>query len=192
MTPERLAMKYEKSEFVDCARKLVGRVLDPGGQELVYNELCAREPGFEKISLKDFLAEYVPARLALGCVYWVGCCAEHRIEEKDLRNLCFKEVMGLFGSPRSLEDATRFSECLYASNAEPERSPVLGVLLHLFHKLNLEAIIKPGEEDDGKLSACFTFMMEVCEALKIAFENQFSEFIYSHESCHAPGTRKEG
>jgi hypothetical protein len=191
LIPERLAMKIEKSEFVHCAKRLVDLGLDPAGQGRVYEEFCIREPRLRQRSLKEFLAEYVPVKLALGCVYWVGCCAEHRIEEKDLRNLYFKEVMGLFGSARSLEDATRFSECLYASNAEPERSPVLGVLVHFFHKLNLEAILKPGEDDAGQLNTGFTFMMEVCEALKIVFENQFNEFFYSHESCQAQKERPE-
>lgn len=179
-------VRIDKSEFINCAKNQIGLVLDPTGQELVYRELCLKEPRLKQRTLEGFLAEYVPAKLALACVYWVGCCLEHRIEDKDIKNICFKEVMGLFESPKSLENATKFSECLYASNADPEQSPVLGVLVHLFYKLDLEAIVKPGDDDAGRLNFGFTFMMEVCEALKICCENQFSEFCYSQDVSPAP------
>ncbi len=184
-------MKYDASQFMDCAKSLVDLVLDPAGQDRIYSEFCTRELKLGLLSFEDFSAEYVPAKLALGCVYWIGCCAEHRLEEKDLKNLYFKQVMSLFASPKSLENATKFSESLYASNADKEQSPVLGVLVHLFHKLGLEAIVKPGEDDAGTLHAGFTFMMEVCEALKIVFENQFNDFFYSLETYHAPAAKRK-
>ena len=123
-------MEIEKQSFQKCAKALIDLVLDPGGQDLVYHEFCALEPKLKGSALGAFRREYVPAKLALGCVYWVGCCAHHRIEDKDLRNLYFKEVMSLFESPKSLENATRFSESLYASNADKEQSSILGVLVH--------------------------------------------------------------
>jgi hypothetical protein len=185
-------VKKENSEFLICAKALIDLVLDATGQELVYQELCTRDPRLKQKTFKDFSLEYVPAKLALGCVYWVACCAEHRLEEKDLKNLYFKEVMALFASPKSLENATRFSESLYASNADKEQAPVLGVLIHLFHKLDLEAIVKPGESDAGELNTGFTFMMEVCEALKIVFENKFNEFINSQQLWNPPGAIRKG
>jgi len=99
--------------------------------------------------------------------------------------------MGLFESPKSLEDATRFSESLYASNADKEQSPVLGVLVHLFHKLGLEAVVKPGEDDVGVLNAGFHFMMHVSEALKVVFEAQFDDFFYANEDCRIVDMRKK-
>jgi len=166
-------------------------VLDPKGHDLVYSEFCALEPKLKNSEFKAFCREFVPAKLALGCVYWVGCCAHHRIEDKDLRNLFFKEVMSLFESPKSLEDATRFSESLYASNADTEQSPVLGVLTHLFHKLGLEAIVKPGADDAGELNAGFHFMMQVSEALKIVYEKQFDDYYYANEDSRIEGMGKK-
>ena len=184
-------MKNEKSDLIIWAKALIDLVLDASGQDVVYEELCAREPRLKQRAFKEFSAEYVPAKLALGCVYWVGCCAEHRLEGKELKNLFFKQVMDLFASPKSLENATRFSESLYASNADKDQSPVLGVLVHLFHKLGLEAIVKPGESDAGELNTGFTFMMEVSEALKIVFENQFDEFYYSQETWNATNAKRK-
>ena len=177
-------MEIEKQSFQKCAKVLMYLVLDPGGHELVYREFCALDPKLKAVAFKVFCREYVPAKLALGCVNWVGCCASHRIEDKGLRNLFFKEVMNLFESPKSLEDATRFSENLYASNADKEQSPVLGVLVHLFHKLGLEAIVKPGADDAGALNAGFHFMMHVTEALKVVFEKQFDDFYYERLDPH--------
>ncbi|MBI4711258.1 MAG: hypothetical protein HY767_02195 [Candidatus Omnitrophica bacterium] len=181
----------EKQPFQKCAKALVDLVLESEGHDLVYREFCAVEPKLKKVAFRDFCREYVPAKLALGCVYWVGCCAHHRLEDKDLRNLFFKEVMSLFASPKSLEDATRFSESLYASNADKEQSPVLGVLVHLFHKLGLEAIVKPGESDAGVLNAGFHFMMHVSEALKVVFESQFDDFFYANADLRIADTRKK-
>lgn len=185
-------MEIERKPFQKCAKDLIDLVLDGAGHELIYSEFCEKEPGLKTVPFEAFLAEYVPSKLALGCVYWVGCCAHHRIEDKGLRNLFFKEVMEIFESPKSLENATRFSESLYASNADPEQSPVLGVLVHLFQKLGLEAIIKAGEEDEGKLSAGFHFMMEASEALKIVFEKQFDDFYFTREDLRSANMGKKG
>jgi len=183
-------MKIEKQSFQKCAKALIDLVLESEGHDLVYREFCALEPKLKSFTFETFCREYVPAKLALGCVYWVGCCAHHRIEDKDLQNLYFKEVMNLFESPKSLEDATRFSECLYASNADTEQSPVLGVLAHLFHKLGLEAIVKPGEDDTRELNAGFHFMMHVSEGLKVVFETQFDDFFYTNEDLRIGNTGK--
>jgi hypothetical protein len=184
-------MEMEKQSFQECARALIDLVLDPEGNDLVYREFCAEEPKLKSFSFESFCREYVPAKLALGGVFWVGCCAHHRIEDKDLKNLYFKQVMGLFSSPKSLEDATRFSESLYASNADKEQSPVLGVLVHLFHKLGLAAIVKPGDDDAGALNTGFHFMMHVSEALKVVFEKQFDDFYYAKQDCRITDTRKK-
>jgi hypothetical protein len=184
-------MEIEKPSFQKCAKALLDLVLEREGQDLVYRELCALEPNLRSFAFEAFCREYVPAKLALGCVYWVGCCMHHRIEDKDLKNLYFKEVMGLFESPKSLEDAARFSESLYASNADKDQSPVLGVLVHLFHKLGLEALVKSGADDAGALSAGFHFMMHVSEALKVVFEKQFDAFFYVNENLHVANARKK-
>jgi hypothetical protein len=185
-------MEIEKPSFQKCAKVLVDLVLESEGHGLVYREFCAAEPKLKELSFASFCREYAPAKLVLGCVFWVGCCASHRIEDKDLKNLYFKEVMALFQSPKSLEDATRFSESLYASNADKEQSPVLGVLVHLFHKLGLEAIVKPGESDAGALNAGFHFMMHVSEALKVIFEAKFDDFFYAIQDCRIADARKKG
>ena len=184
-------MKIDKEALKKCAKGLVALILEAEGQGLVFREFCAREPKLSNVTFEAFCREYVPAKLALGCVSWVGCCASHRIEDKDQKNIFFKEVMSLFASPQSLESATRFSESLYASNADPEQAPALGVLAHLFHKLGLEAIVKPGESDAGILNAGFTFLMEVAEALKIVFETQFDDALYAHQDFHTLNERKK-
>ncbi len=184
-------MEIEKQSFQKCAKALIDLVLESEGHDLVYREFCALEPKLRSLTVETFCREYVPAKLALGCVYWVGCCAHHRIEDKDLKNLFFKEVMNLFDSPKSLEDATRFSESLYASNADKEQSPVLGVLVHFFHRLGLAAIVKPREDDAGALNAGFHFMMHASEALKVVFEAQFDDFFYANEDLRIADARKK-
>lgn len=183
-------MKIEKQSFQKGAKALIDLVLESEGHDLVYREFCALEPKLKSSAFETFCREYVPAKLALGCVYWVGCCAHHRIEDKDLQNLYFKEVMNLFESPKSLGDATRFSESLYASNSDREQSPVLGVLAHLFHKLGLEAIVKSGNDSDGVMNAGFHFMTQVSEGLKVVFEAQFDDFFYANEDLHIGNTGK--
>lgn len=166
------------SSFKKCALGLIDLVQDATGHDLVYAELCRRDPKLKNINREAFCAEYAPAKLAMGCVYWVGCCTNHNIEDKDVRNLFFQEVMQLFNSPRSAGEAARFSESLYASNADKENSPVLGILVHLFHKLKLSTMEPSEKENEKAVSAGFCFMMEVSDALKTVFENQFDEFIY--------------
>ncbi len=156
-------------------------VLDATGHDLIYRECCSREPKLRSVPFESFCLEYVPAKLALGCVAWIACCAARRIEDKALQNIFFKEVMALFESPKSLENATRFSESLYASNADPEQAPVLGVLVHLFHKLGLEAMSRGQDSAEPNLGSGFCFMMEVSEALKNVFETQFEETYYANE-----------
>ena len=184
-------MEMGKQAFQKCAKALIDLVLDSEGHEIIYKEFCDREPRLKNSALGLFSQEFVPAKLALGCVYWVGCCAHHRIEDKELKNLFFKEVMGLFESPKSLENATRFSESLYASNADEEQSPVLGVLVHLFHRLGLEAIVKPGDSEIGQLNDGFHFMMHVNEALKVVFESRFDDFLCANADPCDPDTRKK-
>jgi len=184
-------MENENKLFQKCAKTLIDLVLDPESHDRIYREFCVLEPKLKRFGFEAFCREYVSAKLALGCVYWVGCCAHHRIEDKDLKNLCFKEVMNLFESPNSLENATLFSESLYASNADKEQSPVLGVLVHLFHKLGLEAIVKPGEDDAGALNEGFHFMMHVSEALKVVFEKRFDDFFYTNEDLRMADMRKK-
>ena len=183
-------IEIEKGSLKKCAQSLLDLVLERDGHPLIYSEFCEREPRLNKIPAEVFLREYVPAKLALGCVFWTGCCASHQIADKESKNLFFKQVMSLFESPKSLEDATRFSESLYASNAETEQSPVLGVLVHLFHKLGFEAVLKKGEDDEGRLSPAFVFMMEVCDALKNSIEGKFDDSIDAHEAIQTK--KKEG
>jgi len=173
-------MEKKEATLVLCAKGLLDLVLDATGHDLVYREFAAREPNLKGIPFETFSLEYVPAKLALGCVFWVGCCAAQRIEDKDLRNLFFKEVMGIFQSPKSLENAARFSESLYASNVDKEQSPVLAVMIHFFHKLGLSAIIPREDSEELHLNAGFRFMMEVSEAMKNVFESQFDEFYYAN------------
>lgn len=174
-------MKNDTSKLQLSAKGLLDLVLDATGHDLVYRECCAREPKLRTVAFGAFCAEYVPAKLALGCVYWVGCCAAQRIEDKVAQNIFFKEVMALFESPKSLENATRFSESLYASNADQAQSPVLGVMVHLFHKLGLEAMAQGQDSAEPFLSPGFCFMMEVSEALKNVFEAEFEESYFANE-----------
>jgi hypothetical protein len=184
-------MSDEKALYQKCAKNLIDFVLDPEGHDLVYREFCGLEPRLKKNAFQEFSREYVPAKLALGCVYWIGCCAGRGIGDKELQNLYFKGVMDLFASPKSLGEATRFSESLYASNADTEQSPALGVMVHLFHKLGLEAIRKPGDDGEGMLNAGFDFMMRVSEALKVAFEAQFDEFMDATEDLQIKKSGKK-
>jgi len=174
-----------------CVKDLIDLVLDPSGHDLIYRECCAREPQLVKNGLQNFYEEYIPSKLALGCVYWVGCCENHRIGSKEFRNLYFKNVMEIFETPKSLGNATRFSESLYASNADKEQSPVLGVLVHLFHKLGLGPMDEGPEDENKKVSAGFHFMMEAAEALKVAFETQFDDFFYNHQDLCTVGAEKK-
>ena len=172
--------KTDRALWQNCAKSLIELALDASGHDHVYEELCGREPQCKSTTKEAFLAEYVPSKLALGCVYWVRCCANHKVAEKELKNLYFKEVMSLFESPQSLESATRFSEALYASNAVQDHSPVLGVLIHLFQKLTLDASLKTSEGEADGVTPGFCFMMEVSEALKVLFEKKFEDFYYTH------------
>lgn len=173
-------MDVDKDAFLKHAKSMIDLVLDATGHDLVYRELCRREPGLKKVPFERFCAEYVPAKLALGCVNWAGCCEIHQIADKETKNLFFREVMNLFQSPRMLENATRFSESLYASNAVEENPPVVGVLMHLFQKLNLSAIAR-SEGGGEAVHTAFGFMMEVSEALKTVFENHFDEIFYTND-----------
>ena len=173
-------METNKDSFLKYAKSMIDLVLDATGHDLVYHELCRREPRLKKTTFEVFCGWYVPSKLALGCVSWVGCCENHKIVDKEVRNLFFKEVMNLFQSPRMLENAARFSESLYASNADKESSPVVSVLVHLFHRLNLEAVARP-EEGEESVHTAFCFMMEVSEALKTVFENHFDEFLFAND-----------
>lgn len=184
-------MAGEKALYQKCAKHLIDFVLDPEGHDLVYGEFCGLESSLKKNAFQEFNREYVPAKLALGCVYWVGCCAGRGIGDKEFQNLYFKGVMELFASPKSLGEATRFSESLYASNVDTEQSPALGVMVHLFHKLGLEAIRKPGDDTEGMLNAGFDFMMRVSEALKVAFETQFDDFMEVHEDLRIKNSGKK-
>lgn len=187
---KQTAGKIESSTLKKWAVSLLDLVLDGEGHSRIYGEFCAREPKLRNTKQDAFSREYVPAKLALGCAYWVSCCTDHQILGKEEKNLFFKEVMRLFQSPKSLEDATRFSESLYASNADPDQSPALGIWVHFFHKLGLEAIRKdPGEGGSG-LNAAFVFMMEAGDALKNIFETKFDEHYYASETIRTK--QKEG
>jgi hypothetical protein len=184
-------MSAKAASIQGCIDGLIGLLVNPEGDRRVFSELCRRDPKLAKDKPEIFYAEYKPSKLALGCVYWVGCCANHRIEHKEFKNLYFKNVMQLFQSPDSLAQATRFSEGLYASNADTEQSPALGVLVHLFHKLGLRPMSDTSPKG-GEVSAGFHFMMEVAEALKVAFEAQFDDFFYAHKDlCTAGAGKKE-
>ncbi len=185
-----MAVEIDNASLQKCARKLVDFALEGAGHALVYHEFCAREPKLKHTPAEVFFREYASSKLALGCVYWVGCCASHGILDKELKNLFLKEAMNLFQTPESLGDATRFSESLYASYADAEQSPVLGVLVHLFHELGLEAVRKPREDEDGGMNAGFLFMMGVSDALKNVLEGRFDDFLYAHEAIRT--TPKEG
>ena len=184
-------MASKEKSLQKCIKDLIDLVRDPAGHDLIYREFCVRGPRLANISPEVFRREYVPSKLALGCVYWVGCCANHRIDNKEFRNLYFKNVMGLFETPEHLGDATRFSEMLYASNADKEQPPVLGVLVHLFHKLGLKPMDDGFGDEDKKVNSGFHFMMEVTDALKVVFETRFDDFFYSHKDLCATGAEKK-
>ena len=174
----------KKDSFQKCVRGLLDLVLDSTGHDLVYQELSWRDPLIKKVKFEDFCAAYVSYKLALGCLYWVSACENHRIADKEIRNLFFRGVMNQFETPKTLGEATRFSETLYAANADKEQSPILGALAHLFHRLGLSAL-SGNNEDDHAVSTAFSFMMEVSDALKIVFEDKFDMFIYTHKDFRA-------
>ncbi len=183
-------MKKNKETLGKNARLLIDFVLDSSAHELVYNGIFRKNKGVAKSDTTKFLQDFVPAKLALGCMFWNQCCEAHGLEAKEIRNLYFLEVMKRFETPQSVDVATRFSECLYAVNARPEESPVLSVTSHLFGKLGLKCA--EGEETDVVISEAFLFAMEVNEALKNAFENEFDELFYANENFHVPETEQKG
>ncbi|HNX68537.1 MAG TPA: hypothetical protein PLL75_04140 [Candidatus Omnitrophota bacterium] len=175
-----MTQKKETPSLQKCAKGLIDLVLDATGHDLVFREFSRREPDLKNVTFETFCVEYVPSKLALGCAYWRDCCENHRIEGKEEQNIFFREVMSLFESPKSLENATRFSESLYASNADKDHPPMISVLVHLFHKLKLTATGK-ADSEIPEVSPGFYFMVEASEALRSVFEEQFDEFIYSNE-----------
>ncbi len=177
-------MELNTKAFEKYAKSLVVEVLSTADHAMIFEEFCKREPQFKDKNIALFLEVFVPAKLALGCIYWNACCEDHRIEDKDLRNLFFREVMNVFQSPQSLSAATRFSESLYASNADTETAPTLAVLVHMFHKLGINTLQK---NDDKKetIAPSFQWLVEVGEGLRSMFENSFDEFYYSNDSFQA-------
>ncbi|HOW59577.1 MAG TPA: hypothetical protein PLO78_07630 [Candidatus Omnitrophota bacterium] len=172
--------------FKKCAQGLMALALDATGHDLVYQELARRDAKLKNMTCQDFGAEYVPVKLALGCFFWTNCCEIHNIADKETRNIYFKEVMNLFEGPRSLGSASRFSESLYAANADKENSPILGIMVHLFHKLKLTTLGGPENEDEKSVSQGLCFMMEVSDAFKTVFEDRFNDFIYQqNDGMHA-------
>ncbi|MBU9888809.1 MAG: hypothetical protein KTQ49_02935 [Candidatus Omnitrophica bacterium] len=176
-------MDVGQDAFLKHAKSMVDLVLDATGHDLVYRELCRREPSLRQVSFERFCDLYLPAKLALGCVNWVGCCEVHKITDKETQNLFFREVMNSFQSPRALDHATRFSESLYASNADTDNPPAVGVLAHLFSLLNLNTVAI-GQGGERTVHSAFGFIMEVNEALKTVFENHFDEIFYADEEMN--------
>lgn len=172
-------MKKDKTVFERYAKSLVELVLDSSMHDKVFEDLCRQDPKIEKIGRSRVFEEYVPAKLALGCCYWNGCCDGHQLGDKELRNVFFKEVMRRFESPKSLAVAARFGEALYAANSHPDEAPSLAILTHLFEKLDISRM---GGESGAGIAPAFLFMMEVCDALKSVFENEFDDFMYADET----------
>lgn len=170
-------MKKEKVLFEQLAARLIDHVLALSSGEHLFKEFCSRDPKARKLGGPRFSAEYLPALLALGCKYWKSCCEAYRIEDKGIENIFFKTVIKRFDSPDALATATRFSECLYASNAAPEDSPVLAIAGHLFSRLDLDRSGTGAGE--GAIAPGFVFLIEACEAFKDVFEREFDDFIYA-------------
>lgn len=183
-------MKKNKEILEKNARLLIDFMLDSSAHELVYNGIFRKDKGFAKSDMTKFLQDFIPAKLALGCMFWNQCCEVHGLEAKEIKNLYFLEVMKRFETPQSVDVATRFSECLYAVNARPEEAPVLSATSHLFGKLGLKCA--EGEEDTAAISEAFLFAMEVNEALKNAFENEFDDLFYANESFYVPESEQKG
>lgn len=170
-------MKKDITMFESYAKKLIELALDPAGRDRVFEELGNRQPKVKKLERGRFFEEYIPAKLALGCGYWAGCCGIHRIKDKEIRNVFFKEVMKRFETPNSLAIATRFSECLYAANVNPDESPALAIMGLLFDRLKIDRLDRGA--GGNRVSSGFLFMMEICDALKSVFESEFDDFIYA-------------
>ncbi len=183
-------MKKNKEILEKNARRLIDFMLDSSAHELVYNGIFRKNKGFLKSDTTKFLQDFIPVKLALGCMFWNQCCEVHGLEAKEIKNLYFLEVMKRFETPQSVDVATRFSECLYAVNARPEESPVLSATSHLFGKLGLKCA--EGEEGTAAISEAFLFAMEVNEALKNAFENEFDDLFYANESFYVPESEQKG
>ena len=170
-------MKKDKKRFEQYAKKLIDFELEASGQERVFEELCFHAPKVKKLGWERFFEEYIPAKLALGCGYWRACCEDHEIEDEDkeISNVFFREVMKRFETPNSLPIATRFSEYLYAANANEDESPTLAIVGRLFDRLKIDRIV------GGRIAPGFLFMMEASDALKNGFENEFDNFICADE-----------
>ena len=160
-------------------KNLLDLVLEREGLATIYEQFGALEPKLRKVPFEKFCEEFIPAKLAMGCVFWTTSCSMHGIEDKKFRNLFFKSTMDLFGTPTSIGPAARFSESLYASNADAEESPLVSLLVHFFKKLGLQAILKKSDKEPV-LNEGFRFMMEVTEALKVVFEQRFDDFCDTH------------
>jgi hypothetical protein len=170
-------MNNDKPNIDGCAKRLIDFALDPSGHDRVYGEMCQLDSDFKKVNKTRFLEEFVPAKLALGCGFWVQCCEVHGVGDKEERNVFFRKVVAMFQSPSSLPIATRFSEYLHAANIKPEESPLLSIATALFEKLHLKRIA--GESATSGISNSFILMMEISDAFKNAFENEFDDLWYS-------------
>ncbi len=168
-----------KNSFFE--KKYIKELLDfslaSDNNRVIYDELTARDSLLKEKSFMQFSAEFVPAKLALGCVFWRGACALNEINDKDVENFFFKEALNIFASPKSLDTATKFSESLYASNANPDESPTVSVMVHLFHKLGISATTHSSANPaERQITEAFQFAVGVCDAMKNAFEELFDEF----------------
>lgn len=176
--------KSDENLLQKCAQDLIELTLDTTGHELVYERLAQYETEVKERGFREFCAAYVPFKLTLGCIDWTVCCNNHHMHDKLLQNFYFRKVMQLFKTPQMLDTATRFGECLYASNAGTEDSPVLAALAHLFYKLGLAATSGPSQ-GDNYIKPGFQFMVEVSEAFKTVFESRFDEFFFAHKDLEA-------
>jgi len=183
-------VEKDKTKFERYARTLIDFILDGEGNELVFNELASREASLKEKGRVNFLGEYIPAKLALACGFWDQCCEVHGIRDKGIRKIYFLEVMKRFETPDSLPVATRFSENLYAVNSNPEDAPLISVMTRFFETMGLKRF--SGESAQGSISDSFVFMMEVGDALKNAFENEFEDLVCADEMIPGEdGERRE-
>ena len=161
-----------EKDFKAFAAQKLAEIYGLNDYERVLRALKEADLAFADVVPVRFGMEFLAARLALAAHGWSRACKENQVKDPGAENLFFKAVMQSFQSQKFVEVAASFSEYLHAPGAAEK--PILSLSALMMQRLGItDAIVK----DKGiVLPPGFKLLIEVSEAFKSAFENDFFEF----------------
>ena len=168
-------MPNQTEQFQLFAGRKIAEILEAEDRNDIYQLLHSKMPSSVIFSKQIFDSEYVSFRLALGCLAWRKACFENNIKEESIQKIFVRSALQIFEAPKSLSQASAFSEYLYSEDGIQLNEEVVLLAERFLKRIAVSSKALKSQVEIQSLSVYLKTMVAIAESIRMSFQSEFLE-----------------